>query len=125
MTLSLTLLEGTFAVHRLDPGAEIPRQALRNPFFAITHTDEELSLVLPETVMIKSDRADTGWACFKVQGPLDFGLVGILAGISSVLAKAGIAIFAISTFDTDYILVKQEQVEAAKEALIATGHEVN
>jgi hypothetical protein len=122
--LTLTLLEQTFTLHRLEPDAEIPFPALRSSFFAIVHTDDETSLVLPESIEIESDKSDVGWACFKVEGPLEFSLVGILAGIASLLAEAKIPIFALSTFDTDYILVKREQVQAAKEALRAAGYSV-
>ncbi|MBN1453092.1 MAG: ACT domain-containing protein [Anaerolineales bacterium] len=123
--LTLTLLEGTFTLHRLGPNTEIPTSALHSPFFAIVRTDDETSLVLPDSVQIGSDRSDTGWACFKVEGSLEFSLVGILAGIASVLAEAKVSIFALSTFDTDYILVKREQVRAAKEALRTAGYKVN
>jgi len=122
--LTLTLLEQTFTLHRLEPDAEIPAPALQSPFLAITRTDDETSLVLPDSVDIESDKSDTGWACFKVEGPLEFSLVGILAGIASVLAEAQVSIFALSTFDTDYILVKREQVQAAKEALRAAAYNV-
>ncbi len=120
--LSLTLLEQTFTVHRLEPGAEIPAIALDSPFFAIARTDDEVSLVLPASFEIESDRSEPGWACFKVNGPLEFGLVGVLAGISSVLAEAQVPIFALSTFDTDYILVKREQAPVAREALTSAGY---
>ena len=123
--LTLTLLEQTFTLHRLEPDAEIPALALHSPFFAIMRTDDETSLVLPDSVEIESDKSDTGWACFQVEGPLEFSLVGILAGIASVLAEAQVSIFALSTFDTDYILVKREQVQAAKEALRAAGYNVD
>jgi uncharacterized protein len=125
MTLSLTLLKQTFTIYRLAPDANIPASALKSSFFAITRTDDELSLVLPDLVEVDSDKSDTGWACFKVEGPLDFSLVGVLAGISSVLAEVGVSIFAVSTFDMDYILVKQEQAQAAKEALTSTGYQVH
>lgn len=123
--LTLTLLDQTFTVHRIEPNTEIPESALRSPFFFVAHTDEELSLVLPDSVKLESDRSDAGWACFKVQGPLEFNLVGVLAGISSVLAEAKIAIFALSTFDTDYILVKREQVQAARGALSSAGYRIH
>jgi hypothetical protein len=123
--LTLTLLEQTFTLHRLEPDAEIPALALHSPLLAITRTDDETSLVLPDSVEIESDKSDTGWACFKVEGPLEFSLVGILAGIASVLAEAQVSIFALSTFDTDYILVKQKRAQAAKEALRAAGYNVN
>ena len=124
MNLVLTMLAETFCVHRLDPEAAVPPSALHSPFVAITRTEDELSLVLPASVEIESDRSDTGWACFKVEGPLEFSLVGILADIAGVLAEADIPIFALSTFDTDYILVKREQVHAAQEALTSSGHQV-
>ena len=124
MNLTLTLLEGTFVIHRLTSNAQIPTDALSSYFFAATRTDDELSLVLPDSVKIRSDKSDPGWACFKVEGPLEFELVGVLAGISSILAQAGVSIFALSTFDTDYILIKREQVRAAKEALSSAGYQV-
>ena len=71
----LTLLAETFTLYRLAPNAEMPSPALNSPFFAITRTDEELSLVLPEGIEIDSEKSETGWACFKVEGPLEFGLV--------------------------------------------------
>jgi uncharacterized protein len=120
----LTLLDQTFAVHQLAPNAEVPALALESPFFAITRTNEELSLVLPEEVEIESEKSVGGWVCFKVEGPLEFGLVGILAGISSALAAQKVPIFALSTFDTDYVLVKREQVRAAHEALSSAGYNV-
>jgi hypothetical protein len=125
MTLTLTLLKGTFTIHKLEPDSEIPADVLNHPFSSITRTDNELSMVLPESAEIESNKSDVNWACFKVEGPLDFGLVGILAGISSVLTEAGVPIVALSTFDTDYILVKREQVEAAQEALVSAGYQVH
>lgn len=124
MKLTLTLMEQNFTVHRLSADADVPEDILRTPFFAAMRTADELSLVLPETVVCQSDSAEPGWACFKVNGPLEFGLVGILASIAGALAEARIPIFALSTFETDYVLVKREQVEAAKEALTSTGYNI-
>lgn len=124
MNLNLTLLPETFTIHRLKPDASIPLPALDNPFFAIARTDNELSLVLPASVRIESERSDQGWACFRVEGPLEFSLVGVLAGIAGSLADAGIPIFALSTFETDYILVKREQAQAAKAALSSAGYQI-
>jgi hypothetical protein len=123
--ITLTLLEQTFTLHRLKSDVEIPALALHSPFFAIMRTDDETSLVLPDSVEIENDKSEAGWACFKVEGPLEFSLVGVLAGITSVLAEAKVPIFALSTFDTDYILVKREQVQAAKVALTTAGYKVN
>jgi hypothetical protein len=120
--LSLTLLDQSFAIHRLSHLADVPAVVLDSPFFSITRTDDELSIVVPEAVEIQSDQSDSGWACFKVNGPLDFSLTGVLAGIASALAEAKVPIFALSTFDTDYILVKQEQVQVASDALQSAGN---
>ena len=125
MALTLSLLKGIFTIHQLAPDAEIPALALNSSFFAVTRTGDELSLVVPDSVEVESDKSDAGWVCFKVEGPLDFSLVGILAGISSVLAEARVSIFALSTFDTDYILVKREQAQAAKDALGSAGYQVH
>lgn len=122
MNLTLTLLAETFTIHRLAAHADIPLQVLDSPFFAVARTMDELSLVLPESVEITSDRFEAGWVCLKVEGPLDFSLVGILSGIAGALEEAGVSIFALSTFDTDYILVKREQAGTAREALVAAGH---
>lgn len=124
MDLTLTLLAETFTLHRLNPRAEIPQPVFDSHFFAITRTGEELSLLLPGSVEIQSERSEPGWVCFKVEGPLEFGQVGILAGITAALAEAGVPVFALSTFDTDYIFVKREQVQSASEALRSAGYRV-
>ena len=76
-----------------------------------------MSVVCSSSVILNSEKSETGWSCIKVIGPLDFSLTGILSDISVILAKAKISIFAISTFDTDYILVKSEKLQAAKKVL--------
>ena len=117
MKLDLHILDSSFSIHRLSPNDEIPNEIYQNPFYSITQTDEEISVVCSSSVPLASERSETGWSCIKVLGPLDFSLTGILADISAVLAKAEISIFAISTFDTDYILIKSEKLQAAKKAL--------
>ena len=120
--LSLAVLSGTYAIHRLNIRAAVPESVFQSRFFSVTRTDEELSVVCPGELCLDSDRVDPDWACIKVRGPLDFGLTGILADISGVLAVAEISIFAISTFDTDYILVKRASVQTARKALERTGY---
>jgi hypothetical protein len=117
MKLKLSILEGLFSIHRLLPNNEIPKQVYKGQFYSICKTDEELSIVCSSSVLLNSKSSETGWSCIKVIGPLDFSLTGILADISSVLANEEISIFAISTFDSDYILVKSEKLPAAKTAL--------
>jgi len=121
-TLKFTVLNGTYCIHRLKPGTELPKALYASPFFSISQSEDELSVVAPIAVKLDAQKTDVGWGVMKVAGPLDFSETGILAGIASTLAEAGISIFAISTFDTDYILVKDPQLRAAKEALIAAGH---
>ncbi len=94
-------------------------------FCFIGKTDEELSLVCrTEDVPARTIARDDGWRGFRIEGVLDFSLVGILSGLSSILAENQIGIFAVSTFHTDYILVKSENFDRAARALSAAGYEV-
>ncbi len=127
--LKFSILEGPFTVHRLKPGAGIPKSVTSSPFYSISGSGEELSIVAPGKINIESEKSEPGWSVLKVLGPLDFGeplvprgKTGILAGIASTLAAENIPIFAVSTFDTDYILVKREHLKTAKAALTAAGH---
>ena len=122
--LTLELLDGTFDICRYPAGATIPPAAYESNFLSITKTDEELSIVCDATIALEADSAERGWSCLKVQGPLAFELTGILARISGALAEAEISIFALSTYDTDYILVKYEMQEAAVGALEGEGYVV-
>jgi len=91
-------------------------------FYFIGKTDEEISLVcLTEDTPRKTTAREDGWKGFRVRGPLDFSLVGILAELSDLLARNGISIFAVSTFNTDYILVKEEHFEDAVNIFEAAG----
>ena len=120
--VELKLLEGNFAIHRLSPSAEIPVEVFNSEFFNISKTVEELSIVCPSSLDINSEHCDNDWACIKVKGPLDSGLTGILAKLCGVLAEAQVSIFAISTYDTDYILVKATKANKAVAALETAGY---
>ncbi len=120
--LKFIILNSSYSIHRLQPDAAIPRAVFGSLFYSITKTDNELSLVVPEIIEIDAENTDTGWRVLKVVGTLEFSLTGILAGISTALAQVDVSIFAISTFDTDYILVKDAKLKTAKEALLAAGH---
>ena len=98
--------------------------ATRGAFYSITQSNEELSIVCSQGDVPSGVHAERGWRALKVKGPLDFGLTGILASLASPLAQAGISIFAVSTFDTDYVLVKQETLGEATQVLSSSGHEV-
>jgi len=122
--ITLSTIPGAFSIHRCSPETTIPKAVTNASFFSITKTAEELSVVIPANISLQSDTVDTGWGCFKVHGPLDFGLTGILAFLSDVLSKADLSIFAISTYDTDYLFVKKENMSLAEQALSDSGCEV-
>jgi hypothetical protein len=123
-SLKFTVIEGNYTIHRLKAGSAIPKGVTDSPFFSISGTAEELSIVAPDAVWIQSEKMEPDWACLKVHGPLSLDETGILAGIAATLAAAGIAIFAVSTYDTDVILVKREQLPQAKTALAEAGHKI-
>jgi hypothetical protein len=119
MSLVLRLLPGELAILQLPPDATIPSwlSFSARPLVSVTHTAEELSIVCPSSEVPAGMTCEAGWRAFRVEGKLDFAAVGILSSILSPLASAGISIFSISTFDTDYILVRADAVEKASEAL--------
>ena len=120
--LALSLLSDTFAICRLGPEEDIPSWVLTGDFFSVTRTKEELSLLCLQEAIPEGTRCEKGFRCFKVGGPLDFSLTGILSSLTMPLAQAGISVLAISTFDTDYLLVKEAQVDSAVQALSHAGH---
>ena len=98
---------------------------LNTDFYFIGKTDEELSLVCKtEAVPYKTIERDDGWRGFRIQGLLDFSMIGVLSKLSGILAEHKIGIFAVSTYNTDYILVKEENFDRAMEALISEGYKV-
>ncbi len=122
--LRLSMLEGQVSVCRLDPSSGIPNWAVTGGLFSVTRTAEELSVVCPEGAVPEDVRCEKGWRVLKLEGPFEFSEVGVLASLTAPLAEAGIAIFAISTFDTDYVLVKEERLDLAVAALRDRYHEV-
>lgn len=122
--LTLILLPERFAVCRLAPDAPIPPLPLRASLVAMTLTAEELSLVLPETATPEGVKVEGGWRALRVAGVLDFSLTGVLASLAAPLAQAGVSIFAISTYDTDYLLIPESSLAVALDALRAAGHTI-
>ncbi|MGC4053773.1 MAG: ACT domain-containing protein [Paludibaculum sp.] len=116
-------LEGAWAVCRLDAEEQIPEWACRGRFVSITRTPEELSVVCPSDQAPEGIRVQAGWACLQLAGPFDFALTGILASFLQPLAEAAVPIFALSTFDTDWVLIPQQHLQRALAALHAAGHE--
>ena len=119
MDLALRLLDETLAVVRLDAGAALPGwlDLSAAPLVSVVRTGDELSIVCPEALVPGGVRCEGGWRAFRIVGTIDFALTGVLAAVLEPLAEARVGIFALSTFDTDYVLVRAEQLEQARAAL--------
>lgn len=126
MSHRLTLLTTSdrVAVCRLPPAAAIPDWALAHAFCSITRTPDELSIVCPQEAVPAGVRCESDWRCLRVAGTMDFSLVGIVASLVAPLADAGISVFVLSTFDTDYLLVKEPNLEQAIAVLRRAGHAI-
>jgi hypothetical protein len=122
--MNLTILPDPLAICRLSPAEDVPEWAMIGEFVSITHTGDELSIVCAAEHVPSGVKADREWRALKVEGPLDLALTGILASLANPLAEAQINIFAISTFDTDYLLVKGYNVARACDVLRQAGHVV-
>ncbi len=109
----LSVLDPTYAVCRLNVQNSLPTWARQGPFFSMTQTSDELSVVCEQSLVPEGVKTERDWKILKVQGPLEFGLTGILSSIVGPLAQGGISIFTLSTFDTDYILLKKFDLEKA------------
>jgi hypothetical protein len=124
ISLTLQVLQEPLAICRLDAGEPLPDWAAAAPFFSVTRTADELSLVCAQHAVRAGVIHEPNWRALKVAGPLPFALTGILLSLAAPLAEAGISIFAVSTYDTDYVLVKAQDLEQAVEVLQAAGHAV-
>ena len=124
-SLRLSVLEKRLAVCRLDPPVqEIPAWATGAPFFSVTRTSDELSIVCPEERVPPGVTCERGWRALRFDGPFEFGLVGVLASVAVPLAQSEVSILAIATYDTDYVLVQESQLDLATQVLREWGHEV-
>jgi hypothetical protein len=119
--LPLIILPERLAVCRLPAEAAFPDWARPGGLLALVKTGDELSVVCTERYVPPDVRAERGWRALQVQGPLEFAMVGVLASLAVPLARAGVSIFVLSTFDTDYVLVKEEALERAVNALTQAG----
>lgn len=121
-------MAGNYRIYRLDADAPLPDWLPGLDWYSVTRTADELSIVCaadapPHGFTTEPGDPSRQWAMFAVVGPLDFSLTGVIAGISAVLASAGIPIFTISTFDTDYLLVPQVRQQQARAALLTAGYQ--
>ncbi|WP_025254811.1 ACT domain-containing protein [Alteromonas sp. ALT199] len=122
---TLLVRESLFTIHSLDPQSSIPAAVLSSPLFFLGKTEDELSIVVPDTVDVPSLDSDEGWRALELLGPLHLSMVGIMAQIGKVLASAKVAIFVVSTFDTDFFLVKDNKLKDAISALNKAGYSVS
>ena len=120
--LKFRVLKGLYSVCRLNNDAEISDWINKSEFYSITQTDCELSIVCFQENIPSAVKFEKDWKIITIDGKLDFSLIGIISKISSLLAENGISIFVISTFDTDYFMVKQENFDKTIELLKAIGN---
>lgn len=124
--LHLTVLAGEYAVCRLSPeAATIPTWAFAGHWYSLTRTDDELSVVCPASLVPDEVQAERDWCMLRLTGPFPFDMTGVLAAVLVPLGAATIPIFALSTFDTDYVLIKTPDLARAVTALRDAGHRVD
>jgi uncharacterized protein len=122
--LKFRQLSGTYAIVRLDPQAPIPGWANRGEFTSISRSSDELSVVCPTGNLPSDVHSPHRWVCLKLEGPFPFSLTGVLLSFIKPLSESGVPIFAISTFDTDYVLIQEEFAARALAVLQSAGHEL-
>lgn len=123
--MNLCRLPGRFGIFRLPPQAEPPAPVWRSRFLSLTRTAEELSIVCEQHLLPDVAPASGPWSCFQVEGPLAFSLTGVLASLTEPLARADVSVFAVSTYDTDYLLIRTPQAGRAAQLWRAAGHAVH
>ena len=117
---------GEYTVTRLSPDAQLPAGLLdlTGALVSVTRTPDEVSVIAPSSFTLPAESAEVGWRLLTVRGPLEFTLTGIMAALAGELAAAGVSLFALSTYDTDHLLVKHTDLGRAVLALRAAGHEL-
>jgi len=123
--MKLYVLDELYAIVRLEPDADLPQWLRGGHFWSATRTETELSLVCREEDVPRDASAERGWCALELAGPLDFSLTGVVAALVTPLAEAEVPIFILSTFETDYLLVRERDLHRSVEALTAAGHEVD
>ena len=123
--VELSLLPERFAITRLAADLPIPAWATQGPFFSVTRTGDELSVVTELSVVPRGVPSERGWRVLRVHGPFVLSEIGVLAALATPLAEAKISLFAVSTLDTDYLLVASETLPAAVAALERAGHTIH
>ena len=123
--MKLHTLDELYAIVRLEPDAELPDWAQSGHFWSATRSESELSIVCCEEDVPTDASAERGWCALELAGPLDFSLTGVVAALVTPLAEAAVPIFVISTFETDYLFVRERDLERSVDALAEAGHSVD
>ena len=122
--LQLSFLKDKYGICTLPNTATIPDWALTQSLASITRTDKELTIVCRQDIIPSELQSDINWRCFRIDGSFDLDQIGVISSISSPLADAGISIYVISTYDTDYFLVKEEKLNQALSVLSNSNHSI-
>jgi hypothetical protein len=122
--MTLELLENEYSVYQFNREYVIKESVFDSNFVSITKTDDEISIVAPSNLLKNFEKIENDWKVFKINGTLDFSLIGVLSKISNILANEKISIFVISTYNTDYIMIKRENIERAIKVLIKNQYEI-
>lgn len=123
--MQLYALDELYAIVRLEPDSDVPPWSTRGHFWSITRSDSELSIVCPQEDVPADASAERGWCALEVAGPLDFSLTGVVSSLVGPLAEQAIPLFLISTFETDYLLVREPDLHRSVDALTTAGHSVD
>jgi len=122
--LKFRQLPGHYAIVRLAPESPVPAWATKGEFTSITRSVDELSIVCPADNLTRDVQSPHHWTCLKLEGPFPFSLTGVLLSFIEPLSTKGIPIFAISTYDTDYVLIQEDFAGSAIDLLREAGHEL-
>ena len=125
--MQLSFLNAEYAICRLPASVDVPLWAMQGKFFSITRTEDELSFVCEQSSVREEEpqmKVERGWRCLKLHGPIPFETTGVIASLTKPLADAGVSVFVVSTFDTDYLLVRSVAVEHAIQILRTAGNEI-
>ena len=120
--LKLKILNDEYAMHQLPPDGKIPEDVFKADFYSITRTDDELSIIAEARISIKSNKVETDYSCMKLIGEFEVLTTGIWASITTILADAGISVLAVTTYNTDYFLVKTAHLDKAVAAFKKNGY---
>ncbi len=123
--LTLTLLEGAYSLVKLDPYAGIPTWAVRGEFWAVTRSGADVSVVCATDAIPDGVESTHGWRTLQLEGPISFAQTGILDSVVEPLSHAGISILAVSAYDTNFVLVRDEDIERATATLLGVGHTIH